>query len=110
MIRGEIWTVAGAGGYARKPRPALIVQADWLTAEIESVLTCGITTLATENMQSRPALLPTADNGLRDPSQVMVDKITAVPRDKLGSRIGELSDEDMTRVEQAMLVVLGFAG
>lgn len=110
MIRGEIWTVSGAGGYASKPRPALIVQANWLTAEIESVLTCGITTLAKDNMRSRPALLPTVDNGLREPSQVMVDKITAFPRDKLGSRTGELSDEDMTRVEQAMLVVLGFAG
>lgn len=110
MIRSEIWTVSGAGGYASKPRPALIVQADWLTAEIESVLTCGITTLAKDNMQSRPALLPSVDNGLREPSQVMVDKITAVPRDKLGQRIGVVSDVDMGRVEQAMLIVLGFAG
>ena len=110
MIRGEIWTVSGGPTYARKPRPALIVQADWLTAEVESVLTCGITTLAKDNMLSRPSLVPTSNNGLRDPSQVMIDKMIAVPRDKFGERIGALPDDDMARVEQAMLLVLGFAG
>ena len=110
MIRGEVWTLSGGLGYAGKPRPALIVQADWLTAEVESVLTCGITTRIKDNLRSRPTLLPAPDNGLRETSQVMVEKITAVPRDKLGERIGQLSAEDMTRVEQAMLLVLGFAG
>lgn len=110
MKRGEIWTVSGGAGYAGKPRPALIVQADWLTAEVESVLVCGITSLVQDNMLSRPALVPSADNGLRGPSQVMADKIIAVPRDKLGMRIGALSGADMARAEQAMLLVLGFAG
>jgi mRNA interferase MazF len=110
MMRGEIWMVAGGTGYAGKPRPALIVQADWLTAEVESVLTCGITSLMQENMLSRPALVPSTDNGLRGPSQVMADKIIAVPRDKLGFRIGAVSGADMARVEQAMLLVLGFGG
>ena len=110
MIRGEIWTVSGGPTYASKPRPALIVQADWLTAEVESLLSCGITTLAKDNMLTRPSLLPTATNGLRDPSQVMIDKIIAVPREKFGARIGALSGDDMARVEQAMLLVLGFAG
>ncbi len=110
MIRGEVWTLSGGPGYAGKPRPALIVQADWLTAEVESVLTCGITTRIKDNLRSRPSLLPAPENGLREKSQVMVEKITAVPRDKLSERIGQLSAEDMTRVEQAMLLVLGFAG
>lgn len=109
MIRGEIWTVSGGAGYAGKPRPALIVQADWLT-DVGSVLVCGITSLVQDNMMSRPALVPSADNGLRGASQVMADNIIAVPRDKLGARIGVVSGADMARVEQAMLLVLGFAG
>lgn len=110
MKRGEIWTVAGGAGYAGKPRPALIVQADWLTADVGSVLTYGITSLVRDDMFSRPAVAPSADNGLRGPSQVMTDKIMAVPRGKLGFRVGALSKADMARVEQAMLLVLGFGG
>lgn len=110
MIRGEIWTVAGGAGYAGKPRPALVVQADWLTAEVESVLTCGLTSLVKNDMLARPAVLPDETNGLRGPSQVMADKIIAVPRNKLRSRIGAVSSADMARVEQAMLLVLGFGG
>jgi len=39
----------------------------------------------------------------------MVDKITTVPRAGLGSRIGRLDDEDILRLNQAMLVFLGLA-
>ena len=37
----------------------------------------------------------------------MVDKITTVPKTKVGSRIGRLDDEDILRLNQAALVFLG---
>lgn len=40
----------------------------------------------------------------------MVEKLTSVSRGKLGKRMGALSAEEMMRVEQAMLLVLGFGG
>lgn len=40
----------------------------------------------------------------------MVDKLTTVPRSKLGSHVGRLSDEDMVRLARAMVVFLGLAG
>lgn len=40
----------------------------------------------------------------------MVDKITTVPRSKLGDRIGRLCDEDMIALRRAVLVFLGLAG
>jgi mRNA interferase MazF len=40
----------------------------------------------------------------------MVDKITTVPRGKLGSRIGRLDDEDIVRLNRAIVVVVGLAG
>lgn len=107
MKRGEIWTLAGGPGYAGKPRPALIVQSD-LLADTRSVLTCGLTTRANPALYSRPAIEPSAGNGLQEPSEIMTDKITAVPRARLGKRIGALSPQDMVRVEQALLLVLGF--
>lgn len=109
MIRGEIWTQSGGPSYAGKPRPALILQSD-LLADTESVITCGLTTHRNPVLRSRPPVEPDGNNGLHERSEIMIDKITAVRRDKLGSRIGQLSREDMTRVEQALLLVLGFEG
>jgi mRNA interferase MazF len=40
----------------------------------------------------------------------MVDKITTLPESKVGARIGHLDDEDMLRLNRAMLVFLGLAG
>lgn len=109
MKRGEIWSVSGAPGYGSKPRPTLIVQSDALS-ETRSIVTCGFTTLDVEDVPFRPLVQPTPNNGLLVVSAVMAEKLIAVPREKLGKRIGELSGEDMTQVEQAMLLVLGFAG
>ena len=109
MKRGEIWSISGAPGYGSKPRPTLIVQSDKLS-ETQSVVTCGLTSLEVADVPFRPLIKPTPDNGLKVVSAVMAEKLIAVPREKLGVRIGELSDDDMTRVEQAMLMALGFAG
>jgi mRNA interferase MazF len=39
----------------------------------------------------------------------MVDKITTVPKSKVGDRIGRLDDEDVVRLNQAVMVFLGLA-
>ena len=109
MKRGEIWSVSGAPGYCSKPRPALIVQSDVLD-ETKSLLTCGLTTQPDCEQYFRPRIGPSQENGLDRASHVMTEKLTAVPRSKLGNHIGTLSDEDMEQVELALLMVLGFAG
>ena len=40
----------------------------------------------------------------------MVDRITTVRRTKIGSRVGRLADEDIVRLNRAILVFLGIAG
>jgi mRNA interferase MazF len=40
----------------------------------------------------------------------MVDKITTVPKAKVGARIGRLDDEDVLRLNRAVVVFLGLAG
>jgi len=52
---------------------------------------------------------PNERNGLRSPSRLMVDKITTVPKSKVGERIGRLEDEDVVRLNQAVMVFLGLA-
>ena len=109
MRRGEIWTLAGGPGYAGKPRPAVIVQDDSFDAT-NSVTVCAFTTDPTEAELFRIAIEPTEHNGLRSTSRLMVDKLTTVPRSKLGSLMGQLDDDDVVRLNRAMLVFLGLAG
>jgi mRNA interferase MazF len=52
---------------------------------------------------------PNDRNGLRATCRLMVDKITTAPKAKVGARIGRLDDEDMLRLNQAILVFLGLA-
>ncbi len=108
MKRGEVWTVAGGAGYAGKPRPAVIVQDNDFDAT-RSIMICAFTTDPTEAPLFRIPVEPNELNGLRNKCSLMVDKLSTVPKDKLGSRIGRLDDEDILRLNQAMLVILGLA-
>jgi mRNA interferase MazF len=108
VTRGDIWTVAGGGAYTGKPRPAVIVQDDRFDAN-DSVIVCPFTTDVTDAPSFRLTIDPTDGNGLRVPCRVMVDKLTAVPRSRLGRRLGVLTTADMTRVDRAIVVFLGLA-
>lgn len=108
MRRGEVWTVSGAKDYAGKPRPVVIIQDDSFDAT-ESITICAITTDATEAPLFRLVIEPNERNGLRSVCRLMVDKITTVPKAKMGTRIGRLDDEEMVRLNQGMTVFLGMA-
>jgi len=105
--RGEVWTVSG-GAYAGKPRPAVILQDDRFDATA-SITLCVFTTDETEAPLFRLAIEPTAHNALRHTSRLMIDKITTVPKERLGERIGSLEAEDVVRLNRAVLVFLGLA-
>ena len=55
------------------------------------------------------AVGPSELNGLRTASRLMVDKLTTVSQERLGSRIGRLSDEDIAQLNRTILVFLGLA-
>ena len=109
MRRGEIWTAAAGSGYVGKPRPVAIIQDDRFDATA-SVTICAFTTDPTEAPLFRLPVEPDEINGLREPCSLMVDKITTIPRAKLGEQIGRLSDEEMVRLGRAVLVFFGLAG
>ena len=109
MKRGEIWSVAGGPGYAGKPRPVAIVQDDRFEG-LESITFCPFTTNPTPAPLFRLPVKPSEGNGLTEDSNLMVDKITTVPRSKMGKRVGYLSDEDIVRLNRAVIVFLGLAG
>ena len=109
MRRGDIWTAAGGSDYAGKPRPVVVIQDDNFDAT-DSITVCAFTTDEKDAPLMRLIVEPNERNALRTTCRLMVDKITTVPKSKLGSRVGQLDDEDMLRLNRAILVFLGLAG
>jgi mRNA interferase MazF len=108
MKRGDVWTAAGGKEYAGKPRPVVIAQDDSFDAT-DSITICAFTTDATGAPLFRLPVEPNERNGLRTACRLMADKITTVPKTKVGARVGRLDDEDILRLNRAVLVFLGLA-
>ncbi len=100
MRRGDLVTVALSGDYG-KPRPALVVQSDAFH-QLESVILAPLTSTIIDAPLLRISIEPTESNGLRKPSAVMVDKLVAVPRSRIGPLIGRVGDATLDSVTQAM--------
>ena len=94
--------------YAGKPRPVLVVQDDRFDATA-SITVCPLTSDPTEIPLLRIPLYPDNSNGLAEPSSIMLDKVTTMPRSKLDERIGKVSDTDMVALSRGLVVFLGLA-
>src|SRR6266566_3022826 len=108
MRRGDIWIVAGGKDYARKPRPVVIVQDDSFDGT-DSITVGAFTTDQTDAPLFRLSAEPNERNGLRTACRLMVDKITTIPKAKIGAHVGGLDDQDILPLNQAILVFLGLA-
>lgn len=107
MKRGDLVTIALSGDYG-KPRPGLVIQSDLFEAH-PSVTILPVTGELRNAPLFRINIEPSEANGLRKPSQIMVDKAHTVARGKVGQIIGRLEDETMVTVNRALAVFLGFA-
>ena len=108
MSRGDIFTAATRGSFTGKPRPVVIVQDDRFAATA-SVTVCPLTTNPVEAPLIRIRIEPSELNGLEQPSKLMVDKITTMPRASLRARLGRLPEDDLVRLNRALVVFLGLA-
>ena len=98
----------GAGDYG-KPRPVLVVQSD-LFSPLPSLTVCPLTThLRDDAPLLRLAIAPSPETGLRQPSQAAIDKMTTLPRARIGAVIGRADDATMLQVTRALAVFLGIA-
>ena len=108
MKRGELVSVALQGDLG-KPRPALVIQSDLFNAVHTSVTLLPVTSEIRSAPLFRVTVEPSAANGLKKVSQVMVDKPVSVKRDKLDKPFGRMEDEAMLRVDRALAVWIGLA-
>ncbi len=107
MRRGDLVVVATPGDFG-KPRPALVIQSDQFdrTATVTILL---VSSALIDAPLIRLTIQPTEGNGLRKPSQIMIDKAMTLKRDKLGKPIGRVDDETMISVNRSLALFLGFA-
>lgn len=107
MRRGDLVTVAAPGDYG-KPRPALVIQSD-LFDDVPSVTLCLVTSTLRETPLFRITVDPSPENGLQRISQIQVDKVTTVARERVGGVIGRLDDAAMLKVNRSLAVFSGIA-
>ncbi len=104
--RGDLVTATFPGDL-KKPRPAIIIQADEFNENHRTLLLCPLTTYSSEARLFRPVLFPSPQNGLEHRSEAMVDKISPVRKDGIGKKIGEASHREMLQLELALITIAG---
>jgi len=106
--RGDVVIIAMQGDYG-KPRPALVIQSDLFNDTHSSVAVAPVTSTIVDAPLFRLTVDPTNSNGLRSVSQIMVDKVTAVRRGKIGKVVGRLDNGTMVRVNRVITLWFGLA-
>ena len=106
MKRGDLITVALQGHYG-KARPALIIQSDFFDLH-PSLTILPITSELRDAPLFRITIEPSKKNGLKSTSQVMIDKVHTIPKEKAGKTIGELDSNTMLSINRSLAVFLGF--
>jgi len=107
LKRGDVVITVVQGDHG-KPRPAIIVQVDALNADHPTVVLCLISSDITQHGFRMP--LPADEaTGLRVASEVMVDKLHAVRREKITQRIGALNAEQVATLDRKLTSILGLA-
>lgn len=98
--KGNIVICAIAGDYG-KPRPATIVQSNLFSMHA-SFTVCPITSHLIKTPLFRLLISPDVNNGLKVVSQIMIDKIMTIHKDKIHQKIGNISSEQLKEVNQAL--------
>ena len=109
MRRGDIAIVSAPGDYG-KPRPAVVVQSNHLNeAGLDSIIVCLITSQSGAAPVFRVGVEPSDNNGLKVPSQIMVDKLLTMRSSRVAKVIGRLNEESLFRLNRTLAFVLGLA-
>ncbi|MFP4034486.1 MAG: type II toxin-antitoxin system PemK/MazF family toxin [Desulfovermiculus sp.] len=106
LKRGDIVLCVAPGAYG-KPRPAVVVQTDYANQTHKSIVVCPLTSSLQEAPLFRIRVIPSEESGLKKENQVMVDKIVALPREKLTHIIGRIDEDTVVRINRSIAFWLG---
>ena len=102
MKRGDIVSTIGRGDFSKKPRPSLIVQADAFNAHHPAFTVCPITSEISGDSLYRIPVSANDENNLLVDSEIEIDLVQAIRRERVGGLLGKASDDTMILVDQAL--------
>ena len=74
-----------------------------------TVIILPMTSTLTNIALFRLLISPSPSNGLRRPSEIMIDKITNLKREKVGGVIGQLDDDTMLTLTRQLATILSLS-
>ena len=107
MNRGEVWWVnfdPAVGGEIRKRRPAVIVSNDLANKHLNRVQVVPLTSQVGKLYPSEAAVAIAGR-----PSKAIADQLTTASKQRLTKKIGQVSREDMNKIERAVILQLGLS-
>lgn len=110
LRRGDLYWLdwsPGRGSEQTGTRPALVVQDDAANDNPRYPLTVVVAvSTRRRTVPTHVMVVPSAGNGLSDPSCVKCEQLQTVSKQRLTRRIGTLGDADMLAVNAALRSVL----
>jgi len=108
MMRGDLVTVTLQGDFG-KPRPALVIQSEAFNPTHETVIVLLVSSYLVDAPLFRVTIEPSEENGLKQTSQVMIDKVMTVKKERLGDVFGHLEKKSVSEVNRLIAVIMGGA-
>lgn len=102
LVRGAIVLAAGPGDYSGKPRPFLVVQSDTFNPAHGSVTLCPLTSIPRGWSLFRVPVAVDLHNGLDKDSEVQVDKVQTLRRERIVRVVGHAAEATMELVDQGL--------
>jgi mRNA interferase MazF len=99
--RGDVVLCNLSGDYG-KTRPAVVVQSDIFNPTHASIVVCPITSFLIDSPLFRLEIIQNKKNGLLKKSQIMVDKIISIKRDKICKKVGVISPTEQDHLDNAI--------
>ena len=107
MNRGDVWWVnfdPALGGEIRKHRPAVILSNDFANKHLNRVQVVPLTSQVGKLYPSE-AVITIAGR----PSKAMADQLTTVSKQRLTKKMGQVSREDLNKIERVTALQLGLS-
>ena len=102
--RGEIWWVAldpTLGSEIRKTRPCIVISVKVLNERRRTII---VVPLSSSPKASPPILIPISCDG--HPAVAVSDQIRAVAKERLRSRLGAVTTEEMASLEDGLRQIM----
>lgn len=109
MQQYEVWMAnlnPAKGTMVGKVRPVVIVQTDLLNGEHPSTLVCPLTTRVKSGFTY--LRVHVVGEMVEQPSDVLVDQLTALDNKRLVKRLGKLTNEQSQQLQRGLSVMLDF--